>query len=94
MENMTNDISSKGTSSTSETKNKRLNGEHPLGSMVHSASEKVSSATSEISNKAQTYMKSGRDYIKENPIFSVTVATVSGLIVGRIYKMIMRRRRS
>ncbi len=76
----------------SEFANKVLGAESSLEKMSHDAGEKVKAMASDFESRASGYMKTGRDYIQENPGKSFAMAAFAGLITGSLITYAMSGR--
>lgn len=91
MANLTNENSSKSNSASKDFLSKIASSGNHLDKLAHSAGEKAGSMTAELVNSATTTVKSGREYVQENPIKGVAIAAAAGVVAGSLLTMIMRR---
>lgn len=91
MANMVNEPSNKINGSTQDFKAKPLGGSS-FEKMSHDAGEKIGMVASNFADSASNYMKTGREYVKENPAKGVAMAVAAGAVAGGILAMILRRR--
>ena len=93
MANMNTDQSNRINSSTSDFKNKNLNGEHMPDKMSHNAGEKVGSMASRFASSTADTMKSSKEYVKNNPMKGAAFAAALGLVTGGFLAILMRNRK-
>lgn len=65
---------------------------HSLENMSHAIGEKAGSTVARFSDSASEYYKTGREFVKENPVKGIAIAAAAGLVVGSLLSMSMRRR--
>lgn len=92
MGNLVSDTASKVTQPARDFKNGALSAESSLESLSHNAGERFGAMASQISDSAADYAKSGREYVKENPVAGIAMAAAAGAIAGSLITLIMRRR--
>jgi ElaB/YqjD/DUF883 family membrane-anchored ribosome-binding protein len=61
--------------------------------MSHEAGEKIEAVATEVANKSREYMRSSREYVQENPVKVVAIATAVGVVAGTIATLVMSRNR-
>ncbi len=93
MANLTNDLINKANGAATEFKNKVQSGELQLDKMAHNVGERAGEMASEFAQTASDTMKTGRDYVKENPVKGVAIAAAVGVVAGSLLTMIMGRRK-
>jgi ElaB/YqjD/DUF883 family membrane-anchored ribosome-binding protein len=93
MANLMAETTSKASGENSEFKNKILNSEHQLEKLAQNAGERVGAMASDFANTTADKMKSSREYVKENPVKCVAIATATGLVVGSLLTIVMRSRK-
>ncbi len=74
-------------------KNKVLSAEDQVADMSQKAGERVGTMVSGFATKATDYVKTSRDYVKENPAKGIAIAAGIGLLAGSLLTVSMRRRR-
>lgn len=52
----------------------------------------IGSAVNSVSRKASGYVRTTRDYVEENPLQSVAIATATGIAVGSLLTMALRKK--
>lgn len=62
-----------------------------LEQLAKDAGKKVGDMGSEIAAKASTYVKTGREYVAENPVKGVAIAAAAGAVVGSLLTLGLRR---
>lgn len=92
MGNLASDTPSKMTPPARDFKNGALSAESGLEALSHNAGERIGAMASQISDSASDYAKSGREYVKENPVAGIAMAAAAGAIAGSLITLIMRRR--
>jgi ElaB/YqjD/DUF883 family membrane-anchored ribosome-binding protein len=60
--------------------------------MSHDAGAKVGAMATNLADSANEYVETGRDYVKHNPGRSVAIAAATGLVVGSLITLAMRRK--
>ena len=60
--------------------------------LTHDVGERLGAIGSKISDSSAEYLKSGRDYVKENPVKGLAYAASAGAIFGAIMTLLMRRK--
>lgn len=73
-------------------KNQPSFSEMSLEGKAHQVGEKLGSAVSNFANTSSNYLKSGQSYVSHNPSKGVAIAAATGLVLGSLLTVIMRRR--
>lgn len=60
--------------------------------MSYDAGKKIGAMASDFTNKTSDYVKTSRDYVKENPATGVAIAAAAGVVAGSLLTMALRRR--
>lgn len=63
-----------------------------LENRAHQVGEKLGNAVSNFANTSTNYLKSGRAYVADNPSKGVAIAAATGLVVGSLLTIALRRR--
>ena len=66
--------------------------EENLKHLSHQLGHKVGEVVSEISDTSAKYVRTGRDYVKENPGKSVGIAAALGLALGSLITLALGHR--
>lgn len=64
-----------------------------LEKIAHNAGEKAGELTADFASTARKSIASSREYVQANPIRGVAIAAATGVVVGSLLTMIMRRSR-
>jgi ElaB/YqjD/DUF883 family membrane-anchored ribosome-binding protein len=67
--------------------------EDHLSKIAGNAGQKIGKVASDIATAATSRIQLGRDYIVENPAKGVAIAAATGVVVGSLLTMAMRRNR-
>lgn len=92
MANITTETFNKLDKPAHNLKDKVSAGEDQLTQMTYDAGKKVGAIASDFASTAIDYSKSGRDYVKANPVTGVAIAAGVGLLAGSLLTVAMRRR--
>lgn len=92
MANLTSENTSRANGATDEFKSKVQNSDRQLEHAVRQSGEKIGAMASSLVDSTSSYIKSGREYVSENPAKGVAAAAVAGLVVGSLLTWAMRRR--
>jgi ElaB/YqjD/DUF883 family membrane-anchored ribosome-binding protein len=92
MSNTTSETMNKANGLANDFKNKIQNTEDQLERISHNVGEKLGAKASQIANTTNDYVKTGREYVQENPMKGIAIAAATGLVIGSILTMAMRRR--
>lgn len=87
-----NEYLNKANGAVADTKNKFQAGLGQVEKMSHEAGEKIGSMASSFVGSTSEYLKSGEEYVKENPAKGVVIAAVTGVAVGSLLTMAFRRK--
>lgn len=60
--------------------------------MSYDAGKKIGAMASDFTNKTSDYVKTSRDYVKENPTAGVAIAAAAGVVAGSLLTMALRSR--
>ena len=82
----------KGNGIVQDYKNKIRNSEEDLERLSQNAGEKVGAMASDFANATTGYIKTGRQFVQENPATSVAIAAATGLILGGLLTASLRRK--
>lgn len=63
-----------------------------LEKISHSAGETIGEFTANIASATQDYANAGRDYVRKNPVKGAAIAAASGLVLGGLLTMALRRK--
>jgi ElaB/YqjD/DUF883 family membrane-anchored ribosome-binding protein len=66
--------------------------EMSLESKAHEVGEKIGNAVSNFANTSSNYLKTGQSYVSHNPSKGVAIAAATGLVLGSLLTLAMRRR--
>ncbi len=66
--------------------------EKQLEKGVHDTGERMGQMASNIVDQSTEYVKSGRDFVKENPGKGIAAAAAAGVVVGSLLTLFLRRR--
>jgi hypothetical protein len=92
-ENMsTTQTQSKPNGAAHEFANKISGGDGGLDSMSFGIGEKVANMASEIADSTTQYVKTGRDFVKDNPAKGVAYAAAAGVAAGCLLTLALTRR--
>jgi ElaB/YqjD/DUF883 family membrane-anchored ribosome-binding protein len=61
--------------------------------LVSQASEKVEKLVSNIEGSASSYLKSGRDFVKDKPIKSLAYVALGGALAGCVLTLLAGRKK-
>ncbi len=86
------DDSNKSMSGNSEFRVTARNAEQQLTRVAQKTGEKVGAMVSDLSTATSDSLKASREYIRENPVKGAAIAAATGLVVGGLLSMAMRRR--
>ncbi|MGZ5279913.1 MAG: glycine zipper domain-containing protein [Pseudobdellovibrionaceae bacterium] len=92
MSNSTNDFSSKANGMAQDFKNKIQKTEDHLEKMSHDIGEKMGAKASRLAMTTSDYVTSGREYVQANPIKGIAIAAVTGIALGSLLTLALRRR--
>ncbi len=92
MANPTAETMNKANGATHEFKNKVLGAEESLEKMSHNVGERIGAMASDVAHASSDYVRTGRDYVKENPAKGLAIAAATGLVVGSLLTMVLRQR--
>ncbi len=90
MEYSKSDTDSK-TNSNQDYKTKNA-GENGLEKLSRDSGKRLGNVAAGFAHSTTEYVKSGREYVSENPVSGVAIAAAAGAVVGSILTMSMRRR--
>jgi ElaB/YqjD/DUF883 family membrane-anchored ribosome-binding protein len=82
----------KSNGATSEFKTKVIGNEYRLEKIAHDVGEKMGTVTSGLGGSASNYIKTGREFVKENPTKGIAIAAVAGVLAGSLLTLALRRR--
>lgn len=95
MGNLSNEtMNNKINSANSEFKNRLDGAEKGLEKMARDVGQNVGAMAMDLEQTATKYLKTGRDYVQENPAKSVAIAAAAGLVAGGLLTLAMTRRNS
>lgn len=63
-----------------------------LESLAHGLGEQVGARASNVVNTTSDFVQTGREYVQDNPIKGVAIAAASGLVLGTLLTLAMRRK--
>ena len=89
--NMANETLSKANEVAHNLMNNVQRGEARLEKASHDAANKVSAMASEVVDTTTEYAKSGREFVKENPVKSVAIAAAVGVVAGGLIALAAER---
>ena len=92
MDNLKTEALGNGNGSAHNYKAKGQKLEQGLESFTHNAGEKIGTMASDLASSTTDYIKSGRDYVQDNPVKGVAVAAAAGVVAGFLMSFAMRRR--
>lgn len=93
MDNLKTDTSSKINGATSEFRNKIKDNDHQLEKFVTRTGETVSAVASDVTSRTADTIRSSKEYVKENPVKGVALATAAGLMLGSFLTRMMRSKK-
>lgn len=91
MANLTNETMNKTNGMAHDVRSKAQGAERQLERMSNQAGERIGEWASTIANSATEYAKVSRDYVQENPVKSVAIAAATGIVVGSLFTLAMRK---
>ncbi len=59
---------------------------------THDVGTKIGTVAHDISDKAEDYVATTRNYVKDHPLQSVAIAAATGLAVGSLLTMVSNRK--
>lgn len=89
---LSKDIENKANGMTSSMTDKAEGLGHSVEKFSRNIGNEIGSAVSDVSQKASGYVRTTRDYVEENPLQSVAIAAATGIAVGSLLTMALRRR--
>ncbi len=92
MEYSKNDNDSKISSNSNQDYKTKNAGENGLEKFSRDSGRKLGNAAAGFAQSTTEYVKSGREYVSENPVSGVAIAAAAGAVVGSILTLSMRRR--
>jgi len=92
MSNTTTEISNKANGMAQDFKNKIQKTEDHLEKMSHDIGEKMGAKASRLAMTTNDYVNSGRKYVQVNPIKGIAIAAVTGVAIGSLLTLALRRR--
>jgi ElaB/YqjD/DUF883 family membrane-anchored ribosome-binding protein len=92
MENTAIENKSKANGATIDFSNRVENMEKQLEKAARDTGKQVGNFASDLVNKTSGYVKTSRDYVKENPGKGVAAAAATGLVLGSLLTLILIRR--
>jgi ElaB/YqjD/DUF883 family membrane-anchored ribosome-binding protein len=92
METSKNEIMNKANGLSQEFGKLVHSGEKSLGKLSHDAGEKIGAMASDIADTTASYVKTSRDYVKENPVKGVAIAAAVGVVAGGLLTFMLRSR--
>lgn len=66
--------------------------EEHLFNISNTTGKRFGVMASDLADNASQQLKHGRDYVKDNPVKGVAIAAATGLVVGSLVTMVMRRK--
>ena len=66
--------------------------EKPLEQLSQNLGEKAGTMASNLATSTSDYVKTGREYVKENPAKGIAIAAAAGVILGSLLTLGLRRR--
>lgn len=63
-----------------------------LEKFSHEAGKRMGNLSSRVSEGANEYVDTSREYIKENPIQAAAIAAAAGVAVGCVFTLLARRK--
>lgn len=92
MANPTSDTSNRLNGSAPDVKSRMMGVEHQLEKTAKNAGEEIGAMASDFASRSADSLKSGREYVKENPVRGVAIAAAAGAVAGSLLTMAMRKR--
>jgi ElaB/YqjD/DUF883 family membrane-anchored ribosome-binding protein len=93
MANLPTENISKANGAAHDFKSKVMTAENQLETMTKNAGERVGQMASEFATATSDYVKTGRDYVQDNPVKGVAIAAAAGAVVGCILTLALRSSR-
>jgi len=93
MANPGTDTMNKVNGAEQDFKNKISGAEKGLEKMVQNVGKNIGERAMDIENAAETYLKTGREYVQDHPAKSVAIAAAAGLVAGGLISMMMNNRK-
>ncbi len=87
------EVSSKANGQTRDFKAKVQGAEGQLEHLTHTAGEKFGEIAADFAATSSEYVKSSREYVRENPGKVIAAAAIAGVVTGSLLTMAMRRSR-
>lgn len=92
MASLTKDFDTKSNGLSNPVLDKPEFSSHPMEKMSYNIGQSVGTAVHQASEKTEQYLKSTRDYVEENPLRSVAYATLTGVALGSLLTLAIRRK--
>lgn len=92
MANMTPEISNKTSVHSNDPNRSSGNGEVHLDRLARNAGQQAGAMVSDFANTTSDTLKSGRDYVRDNPAKGAVIAAATGFIAGTLMTMALRNR--
>ena len=93
MGNLTNDMITKANAASQDFKNKLDGTDALLDKSWQDASKTIGTLAKDFANSTSEYVKTSRDYVKENPAKGVAMGAAVGLVCGYFLTWVMRKNR-
>jgi ElaB/YqjD/DUF883 family membrane-anchored ribosome-binding protein len=94
MANVTNEsFKNKTDGFSNELNTKAPMDESALESVAHTAGRRLGAMASDFATGANNYARSGRDYVKANPVKGIALAAAAGALAGSLFSLTLRKRK-